>query len=630
MSRGRLTAPAVVQFTGLTPCQVKHGLAVLIQQQLVLWSDPITSVVHYDANQLAVHALLRSGKFAQVVEDRFGSVGESVFSDYLLSGPIKLGELEENRKLSRTDVAKTEQILSMHASIYSLLDSGFLRIAHRYHYRSEADNYTAAEKAAKEPYEKLARDAEMAQKTEGTKKAEVAKMAKLARTASEAFKTDTTSILNFWKHDGAALKSAIRKRGLDTWDSRYLEWDKIDEVLAKDSGLDDRRDQRPTKKRRMTNGKTQDYPSKSLDANVPRFMDKEIVLQVNNDKFAVAARTNRLIQLASERIGPVTAQVYALMLKRLDTSLHCCREDKPDLEAPPVDETETLLKVGTTEFLDSIENFDFMNNSLTAPGGIGPKFSSSTKRLKPTTNGTTAEDETSPKPPADQNVEMLDADEKAYQEREMNRNALREHLLILAKHPTKFLHQHARSPTATEAWSVPFIHLASELRQHELDKFIVSRFGSPALRIVSILRERGKLVEKYITDNAFLDAKVVRATLGSMHAAGILEVQEIPRDNVRQYRRMIFFYFFDADRCAKNVLENTTQTMARTLQRLRAERNKVKDVLEKAERTDVVGKEEQLLAKPELAMLRDFQAKEEKLFGELGRLDDLALVLRDF
>ena len=77
------------------------------------------------------------------------------------------------------------------------------------------------------------------------------------------------------------------------------------------------------------------------------------------------------------------------------------------------------------------------------------------------------------------------------------------------------------------------------------------------------------------------------------------------------------------------LIEDTYKCMTRCLQRMKVERDKVKPTIEKSERTDVRGKEERLLAKAELAVLKGWRKKEEWLLGEVGRLDELIFVLRD-
>lgn len=53
-------------------------------------------------------------------------------------------------------------------------------------------------------------------------------------------------------------------------------------------------------------------------------------------------------------------------------------------------------------------------------------------------------------------------------------------------------------------------------------------------------------------------------------------------------------------------------------------------LLEKAERTDILGKEELYLSKAEMRAIARFRVMEEKLFGQVGRLDKQVMIFRDF
>lgn len=122
----------------------------------------------------------------------------------------------------------------------------------------------------------------------------------------------------------------------------------------------------------------------------------------------------------------------------------------------------------------------------------------------------------------------------------------------------------------------------------------------------------------------------MRAVLTAMNRAGFLELQEVPKGNDRQPSKTIFLWFFDVERCRRRVLDETYKTMTRVLQRIGVERERVKDTVDKSERVDVQGHEEEMMTEAEKKALEEWRAKEEQLLGELGKLDDLVAVLRDF
>jgi len=206
----------------------------------------------------------------------------------------------------------------------------------------------------------------------------------------------------------------------------------------------------------------------------------------------------------------------------------------------------------------------------------------------------------------------------------------RQNLFLLAEHPYKFVTFIRRSHSTPESWTVNFPALARQLRLIELENIITTRYGIEALRIIRILQEKGKLDEKAIATFALMSQKTMRSILTTMHEAGHLEIQEVPRDNARQPARTIFLWFFEPERCRQKVLEETYKAMARCMQRAKVERENVQSIINKASRTDVVGKEDELLGLDERTALGAWREKEEKLIGEIGRLDDLVAVLRDF
>lgn len=104
----------------------------------------------------------------------------------------------------------------------------------------------------------------------------------------------------------------------------------------------------------------------------------------------------------------------------------------------------------------------------------------------------------------------------------------------------------------------------------------------------------------------------------------------MPKTADRAASRTIFLWYYDPDRARLNILHDIYKTLTRTLQRIGHERNEVLPLLEKAERTDIVGKEEEYLSKAELGAIKRFKIVEEKLLGQVGRLDRQVMIFRDF
>jgi DNA-directed RNA polymerase III subunit RPC3 len=201
------------------------------------------------------------------------------------------------------------------------------------------------------------------------------------------------------------------------------------------------------------------------------------------------------------------------------------------------------------------------------------------------------------------------------------------HLNILADHNKHFVH---RTPNK-KASQVDIAALAAKLVQDEVDTMIGNRYSNIETRIVRCLRERGKLEEKSVQTMCMMRLMPLRMHLTFLQFAGICEAQELPKDASRQPNRSLHLWHFPEKRVANQYLHRTYQGMSRMLQRLRVEREgKFKAVLEKAERGDVRGREQELLNLAEKNLLKEWRETEERLLVQVDRLDDLVGVLRDF
>jgi DNA-directed RNA polymerase III subunit RPC3 len=201
------------------------------------------------------------------------------------------------------------------------------------------------------------------------------------------------------------------------------------------------------------------------------------------------------------------------------------------------------------------------------------------------------------------------------------------HLNILAEHKKRFV----KRSWDSKASRVDIAALTTRLVQDEVDTMIGNRYSNVETRIVRCLRERGKLEEKSVQSMTMMRLMPLRMHLTFLQFAGICDSQEIPKDASRQPNRVLHLWQFNEKRVVNQYLHRAYQGMSRTLQRLRVEREgKFKAVIEKAERVDVKGREQELLNLQEKNLLKEWREVEERLLVQVDRLDDLVGVLRDF
>lgn len=315
------------------------------------------------------------------------------------------------------------------------------------------------------------------------------------------------------------------------------------------------------------------------------------------------------MELAERDSSPVTAEVYESLLRRIEYQTAKCR-DTTEIPREGEEGEHYSVPVPLRAVVEDVDLF------LDLAGSVGPMEVSQPinrrgkRPLEETTNGA-AHDGT--------NGGQSDGN-RTYE--------VDQHLCLLAQPPYSLTSKRMVSGLIT--WTVEFRHLARKLRHLELERIIEARYGDVALRVVRVLHDKGKLDEKRLQEISLLPFKDLRQVLASMQTGGFVDLQEVPRDALRQPSKTIFLWFYDPDRVGNSVLEDTYKAMSRCLQRLRFERSRLKEFLEKTERSDVKGNEERYLSEAELTLLGQWRAKEALLLGEVARLDEMVAVIRDY
>ena len=226
--------------TGLSLRQVQHGLAVLVQQQLVFWYTSAEDSTVYEANTAVAYNLIRPGKYIQLAEEQLGNFAAVIVSNLLLLGHARVGDLVQAYGLDRTEgtndpttIATQLSIKSIyngsintevsldnnrislalvHMTLRELLRIGFVSLVNESYFRSEADNRTEAGKIVPPPEyfrAKSKRDNEAQRETAIQEKLEEWKY------GTKAEKEQYTPIMNGKKRqldDSGSLQAEKRRR----------------------------------------------------------------------------------------------------------------------------------------------------------------------------------------------------------------------------------------------------------------------------------------------------------------------------------------------------------------------------------------------------------------------------------
>lgn len=590
----------------------------MIQHHLVYhYTGLDDGVTYYQANVPAAYYLIRSGKILEFIEERLGSYAATVMSTIMFLGHAQISHLETIPELKPQTKHATgvdeehddqtngvngehgdfeEQPALLHPTLKVLAAHGYIIRVREAQFQSPSDNLLEIERAIKSKPDV---------KDMKGKKLEAYLIEETARLVRERTDGDLTRGLMVQGVPRGAKRKHTQANGDRPNKRPRVKYAAVDEDEEEDEWAEDEYgdDTIP-----MDVSLTCVERGLWSDANALCLRQVNLVVRVNYAKLDVAFRNRRLVELAERDASPVTAQVYDCLLRRVEYQTSSCRET---VEIPR--EGEEGEQYSAPIPLSAVaEDVDPQLDLAGSIGPMDPLQPLNRRGKRPLENG---EDHDGPN-----GVPGSSSTSRTYE--------VDQHLCLLAQPPHNFTSKRMTSGLIT--WTVEFRHLARKLRHLELERMIESRYGDVALRVVRVLHAKGKLDEKRLQEISLLPFKDLRQVLASMQAGGFVDLQEVPRDAQRQPSRTIFLWFYDPDRARNSVLEDIYKAMSRCLQRIKVERNRLKEFLEKTERSDVKGNEERYLSEAELITLQQWRAKEALLLGEVARLDDMVAVLRDF
>lgn len=620
LQRGRLTIPLLIQQTGLKAGLLKQGLVVLIQQNLIYYSRDSRGATFYEANWDAAFALARSGRILDLVESRFGEKHKDVVQNLLLLGHTKVGDLVQAYALKRAILEKAAAKTNAHSNghtngagedvnmtngdshkaglthgqldgiLYQLLECGYLEPVTAEMFKSTADAYNEfQQQAVKDGSDGGAK---------GSKKAVT--LTSMIRSQLRERREKNSK----WQH----LTKGNNKRPRDGYDSMDQD-----------------------KRRKLTNGTSVNGASPGDGEETIR-LDPNLTVRVNHEKLAVALRNRHLTELAEGYIGVTTSLVYSTLLSLMEDKIPRCRLDPiiddPDMVGDYPEISMMTIEANLPKSIDLSQGISKPRKEGKAAKG---EFGSDEDVDMDQNNHKEGEDSDSEadpfRPLTPARSSKVTFEDKKPVEKRVRQEQVRQHLLLLAADKRKFVRQVGGQGRLT--WTVDFEPLGEFLKDHELETVVFAKFQEKGLRLVRVLKEKGRLDEKQISNIALMKKMDVQQLLIEMQMAGFVDIQEVPKDTTRTATKSFFLWYYDEDRVTKLVMDNIYKSMCRSLQRLDVERYRDKEAIETSERTDVNGDME-LLSADAAAKLRRFLKKEEFLAGLMAKLDKTAAVFRDY
>ncbi|KAF2688924.1 hypothetical protein K458DRAFT_359936 [Lentithecium fluviatile CBS 122367] len=620
---GRQRLVDILRLSYLNRRQIGAGLVILVQQHLVARSSTDTSPTFYAIDWQHSYALVRCGRIAKLVEERFGSQAANVVSNLLTLGHTRISDLKDAYFPPDTDsdadlddgivngvgtkrMRNGEPVNGVNGKVNGTAPGTLVNgDGHSNGVDSAHSNGTAKEHdgsidSVKDLYKivhKLMKEGwviklDEAQYLSAGDYHELARQLAIAEKCGGGEPTGTKQNAEI---EEATLRHKRRIR--DAW----LE---VPQTLGGEH---------------KTNGSAYEHANKRVKINGDNdwsrgaFQDEEeLVIRINPEKIAVAMRTEQLVNLVEQRLGPITARIYRIMLRSLETHIPRCFDEWADpspagKENSPIVEDDPQLCIypehiaNLTTHLDICEGLD--------PQGICQITGRSLVKDKEN--------------PADKVLSQpVDPSKLSYHERKM---VVEKHIELLTHDPFHFATWSGRG-----TFRIDFEEIAKALIQHELENTVEARKGPTGVKLIRALRKKGKLDERQTCNAMMMSANDIRDMVNDLTVQGFVQTQEIPKVDRREAKHSLHLVWYDCQRAREKLLHDTYKGMVRIMQRLAFERERVQSLLAKAERSDVVGNEDKYLTADELDMLKKWKEVQEKLLLQLFREDDLVATLRDF
>ncbi|CCC13616.1 hypothetical protein SMACR_07798 [Sordaria macrospora] len=593
--RGKLSIRLITQFSKLNARQVKNGLCVLQQHNLLFYTvDANSGEAEYSVNHESAYNLVRAGKILEMVDNSYGPAGRDVMQNLLLLGQTRVSDLVAayqakinlaNDEDAWLDDKKPELVIKSKAQLNSvlcrLIEAELVDVIH-------SKTFQSAHEIEKQVHKEVM-DVYFPNGIKGTK-------------AKVEFEQKVAEGLRKVREESKTLK---RK-------------------LAQNGGA--------SKRRKLAVGnETNGAPEEEEDLDPA--LDPRQVIRINYEKCIVELRSRRLVQYVSETIGEMTAYVYGQVLKQLTKNISRCRPD-PLMDSLTLEEAKETPSVTTNEILDKVKtSVDLTLGIGKIPGKSISK--SAAERLIPfapkdkipfmSQEDSDDDDEDGDYSDSDEEMDTKKENGDAPVARMSRPEQLRQHLLLLAESQPGFVRH-----CGEDEWTVDFKPLMENLRATELDSIIEQTCGRQGLRLTRILRTKGKLGEQALQSLSLMRKVDLQQKMLEMRLAGFAHTQEVPRDNKADPKKSIFLWYCDTEQAYSGLIAKCYATMVHCLQVLEVRRQKEKAVLSLAKRTNVKGKEKDMMRDESYARFAKFLKDEKLLMAEVMRIDDTLALLQDF
>lgn len=295
----------------------------------------------------------------------------------------------------------------------------------------------------------------------------------------------------------------------------------------------------------MVSGVSSDSPDPSEDFDI----DPTVWLRVHYDRFDVHIRDDIMVDAVQEKYNGTAGQVFRQLIQAGDSAV---KKSVRDVRSAPIPITSLAHKISP---------------ELSLPKGFDRRSFSKDKSSLPS-----------------------------------KQEFLAEYCAIFARsedvsgksNTTRFLAPASDSTLKTaggskvaSSFTIEYSNIAEHIRRDLLRNVVEEKFGGAAIRIMNILREKGKLEEKHISKLGLVSISETRDLCSRLFHASLLGLQEVPKTKDRDPAKTFFLWFVDEAKCRAWLLDHLYQSLARLGQRRNEEMRRQLTLLRKVERTDV-------------------------------------------
>ena len=170
---------------------------------------------------------------------------------------------------------------------------------------------------------------------------------------------------------------------------------------------------------------------------------------------------------------------------------------------------------------------------------------------------------------------------------------------------------------------VPYSSLTPLLKSYTYDALVESTLGLSALRLLRSIRINRLVTEKTLNNLVLFNEKDVRSILSKLLKCNSVEIQEMPRTMDRAASRSVFLFRNNQQHALQFMEKNLCWNIANLIYKTELLKKENQTLLEKAEREDVKGREEELLLSSELNQLKMVNERELNSLTRMNRLISL-------